>query len=105
MASHNEDEYFAKEDVEKLRKLHKEQMRGIAPAQREEMKKLHASRCPNCGMEMKALPEYQGIKLLRCFECNGVFLEHTDLGKLKKHHESKDHKVVEAILNWFRQEP
>src|SRR3954467_222050 len=99
MTSQNEDEYFARETVEKLRKLHKEQTKQLDAAQLAEAKQQFGNRCPNCGLEMKKLPAYQGVVLMRCFHCGGAFVPPESAEQLKKKSANKEHAVVDAILN------
>jgi hypothetical protein len=100
----DEEEYFARENAEKLRKLHKEQMKGVTSAERDRLKQLHANRCPSCGMEMSKLPPIQGVTLLRCFECGGTFIDPEVAKKLQGHSTRQEHKIVNAILSWFTHE-
>src|SRR5438270_9162814 len=98
MTSHNEEEYFAKENLEKLRKLHHDKVKQLDEAAKAELKSKFSNRCPNCGMEMQKLPAYQGVVLMRCFNCGGAFVPPEASGTLKKKSQAKEHAVVEAIL-------
>ena len=102
MTSHNEDEYFAKESVEKLRKIHHEQMKQLGEKGQAEAKAQFSNRCPNCGLEMKKLPTFKGVTLMRCFNCGGAFVPPEAAEELHKQSQAKQHAVVEAIINWIR---
>ena len=40
-----EDEYFVREDAERIRKLHYEEQRRLKEHEKEELRKLHQGRC------------------------------------------------------------
>lgn len=101
MNSHNEDEYFAKENVEKLRRLHQEEVDKLDDARKAQLKAEFSNRCPSCGLTMQKLPSYQGVTLLRCFNCGGAFVPPEAAEHLKAKSAAKEHAVVEAILNWL----
>jgi hypothetical protein len=104
MTSHNEDEYFAKESVEKLRKLHKDLVKQMGAKAVADAKAQFSNRCPNCGLEMQKLPSYRGVTLLRCFNCGGAFVPAEAAEQIHKHAAAHEHAVVDAILNWLRPE-
>src|SRR6266478_2063449 len=68
-----EEEYFARENAERMRKLAAEQKKSLAQAERDKLKQLHQMRCPKCGMELKEI-EVRGVQVDRCFSCNGTWL-------------------------------
>jgi hypothetical protein len=94
-----EEEYFAREDIEKVRKLHLDAVKHLSLAQKEELKAKHANRCPNCGMEMHKLSGRHGVSLLRCFDCGGTFIDAENAKKALGH--GKKHEVVESMLSLF----
>jgi hypothetical protein len=97
--SNTEDEYFVREDAERLRKLHYEEQKRLRQGEREALRKLHAGRCSNCGALM--VPEQAGgIRILHCPACGGAFLDKAAWDYIQAHADS--HKVVEAVLNWFK---
>lgn len=102
MTSHNEEEYFAKETVEKLRKLHKDQVKQLGEKGLASAKAQFGNRCPNCGIEMQKLPAYRGVTLLRCFNCGGAFVPPEAAEEMHRRSQAKEHAVVDAILNWLR---
>ena len=79
--SHNEDEFFAREDAEKKRKLALAQTKNMAQAEREHLQQLHHMHCPKCGMGMHEVALY-GTMVATCFHCDGVFLAGADLAKV-----------------------
>jgi hypothetical protein len=98
--SNTEEEYFKREDAEKMRKLAAEQKRAMAAAEREALRKQHYMRCPKCGMELKEIA-LKGVQVDRCFGCNGLWLDEGELEKLGKGHEGAD-TVMGAVLRIFR---
>ena len=44
-----EEEYFAREDAERIRKLHAEEQSHLKQSEKDALKKLHGGRCSNCG--------------------------------------------------------
>jgi hypothetical protein len=96
--SSNEDEYFAREDAERLRKLAAEQGKKLAEADREALRKQHFMRCPKCGMELREI-RFRDVQVDRCFSCNGTWLDEGELEKLAKPEEDS---VMGSILRIFR---
>jgi len=80
-ASDTEEEYFARENAERLRKLAAEAKKSLADAERETLRNLHHVRCPKCGMELSEIP-IRGVQVDRCFSCNGTWLDAGELEKL-----------------------
>lgn len=79
--SESEEEYFAREEAEKRRKLVLSETRAMADEERERLRTLHHMRCPKCGMQLTELA-LEGARVDRCFGCNGVFLDEEDVKKL-----------------------
>ena len=91
-----EEEYFARENAEKLRKLAAEQKALLAASDAEAIKKLHFMRCPKCGMELKTV-NYKGLDIDRCFHCHGTWLDSGELEKLA----GSEGGVMASVLNLF----
>jgi len=98
--SNTEDEYFAREDLEKKRKLMLEEAHRMAAAEKERLKQLHWMRCPKDGMELQTVKEGP-VEIDVCLHCGGIFLDQGELEKLREAEESRA-PVVDAVLNWFR---
>jgi uncharacterized protein len=97
--SNVEDEYFAREDAERLRKLHYEEQRRLGQSEKDDLRKLHGGRCSNCGALM--VPEQAGdVRILHCPACGGAFLDKTAWNYLHAH--AEPHSVMGAVLNWFK---
>lgn len=93
-----EDEYFAREEVEKRRKLALEQHKKVEASKKEELQKLHYMRCPKCGMELSTI-QFKGIDIDRCFACGVTVF---DAGELEKIGISEKGGVVKGILGIFK---
>ena len=91
-----EDEYFARENAEQMRKLAAEEHARLAAAEREALRKAHWMRCPKCGMELKPI-RHQGVQIDRCFSCHGTWLA---AGELEKLAGSKG-GVMKSVLDLF----
>ena len=94
-----EDEYFVREDAERIRQLHYQEMRRLKEHEKEELRRLHHGNCSECGMLL--VPEKIGAVLLcHCLNCGGAFLPRRSWEAL--HMAEEPHGVVDAVLNWFR---
>ena len=97
--STNEEEYFKREDAERLRKLHAEEQSRMAAGEREALRQKHAGRCSSCGALM--IPEQAGaLPILHCPACGGAFLDKRAWDFLHAH--AEPHTVMGSVLNWFK---
>lgn len=100
--SNTEEEYFAREEIEKKRKLALQQAAETAAKQREELKQLHYMKCPKCGMDLQTIQQGK-VELDTCFNCHGVFLDAGELDALiNQHGHEGSGKVMGAVLNLFK---
>jgi hypothetical protein len=76
--SDKEEEYFARIEVERKRKIEEERHGKLKDEERRGMKELHFMRCPKCGMELKEI-DFKGIKIDKCFNCEGLWLDAGEL--------------------------
>jgi hypothetical protein len=79
--SEKEEEYFARQAVERMKKE-----AGVRQAQMKEdekmrLKELHYMHCPKCGHPLAEL-DYKGIKIDRCMNCHGVWLDAGELDQV-----------------------
>ncbi len=95
--SNTEEEYFARENAERLRRLAAEQKAALAKAERDELKKRHFMRCPKCGMELQEI-RFRDVQIDRCFSCGGTYL---DAGELEKIAAPEGGTVVKSLLRIF----
>ena len=97
--SDQEEEYFAREDAERLRKLHADEQAQLKAGEKEALRKLHSGRCANCGMLM--VPErIAGATILHCPACGGAFLDRASWDYIHAH--AEPHSVMASVLNWFK---
>lgn len=99
--SSTEEEYFAREDIEKKRKLALKQAEEMEKKKREELKALHHMKCPKCGMDLQALRK-GNVEIDTCFNCNGMWLDAGELQELMKLGSGDKGGVARALLNIFR---
>jgi len=94
-----EDEYFAREDAERVRKLHHEEQRRLKGDEKEALRKLHQGRCSECGAQL--VPEMAGtVVVYHCPACGGAFLPRRSWETLDS--AAEPHSVMASVLNWFK---
>jgi RNA polymerase-binding transcription factor DksA len=101
--SHTEDDYFAREEVEKKRKLAVKVHRDMAADETRRLRDLHHGHCPSCGQKMHEV-KLRDVPVEVCFACNGIFLEHGNIEAFQRQINEGRRGVVAAILNWFSPE-
>jgi hypothetical protein len=82
-ARENEDEYIARMEFERKKKIEEEKHKKLSMAQKTNLKEMHFMRCPKCGMELIEV-EYKGVKVDECSECRGVWLDSGELSAVSK---------------------
>jgi len=95
-----EDDYFARAEYERLKKIAEEREAKMKEQEREELKKLHWMRCPKDGMELIEV-EHMGVHVDKCTHCGGIFL---DAGELEKLLEAgkKEEGLLSKVLWMFQ---
>ena len=78
-----EEEFFARTELERLKKIEEEKQKNIQQQARTRLQELHYMRCPKCGMELIEI-DYKGITVDRCSECDGVWLDAGELATVSK---------------------
>ncbi len=99
--SNTEDEYFAREDIEKKRKLALQQAAELEQKRKDELKKLHWMKCPKCGMDLHTLQKGK-VEIDTCFNCHGVFLDAGELEQILGSGSEQSGTVMKAVLNLFK---
>ena len=74
MTSRNEDEYFAQQNAELLRKQREKQEAAALEAER----KTHYMKCPKDGYDLSS-SEFHGVQIETCPHCTGVWLDAGEL--------------------------
>jgi RNA polymerase-binding transcription factor DksA len=101
--SQPEEDYFAKEDAEKKRKLAHKVRHDMASDEAKRLRHLHHGHCPGCGQQMHEV-KLRGVPVEVCFSCNGIFLQHGQIEAFQRQINEGRRGVVAAILNWFQPE-
>lgn len=78
--SREEDDYFARQEYEKLRDLANKKKGEMADEDTVALKDLHWMHCPKCGHELITIGLH-GVEVDRCEHCNGLWL---DAGELEQ---------------------
>ncbi len=73
-----EEEYIARMEYEGKKKIEEEKHKKLAEEEKMRLKDLHYMRCPKCGMELIEI-DYKGIKIDKCSECEGIWLDAGEL--------------------------
>jgi Pyruvate/2-oxoacid:ferredoxin oxidoreductase delta subunit len=96
-----EEEYFAREDSLKKKKIAAEQAKKLAEKEKQQLKELHWMRCPKCGMELQSI-KFRDVEIDRCYGCGGVWLDDGELDKIAQAEvQEKKGAVMRSILNIF----
>ncbi|MDH4226775.1 MAG: zf-TFIIB domain-containing protein [Deltaproteobacteria bacterium] len=78
-----EDEYFARQEYEKRKKLEAEKQRNLAADEKKRLKELHHMKCPKCGMNLVEI-DFKGIRIDKCTECEGIWLDAGEIDMVAK---------------------
>jgi len=81
--SDKEEEYFSRLELERRKKSEVEKLKQIAEEEKQKLKSLHYMRCPKCGMNLQEI-DYKGIKIDKCFGCEGLWLDAGELDSISK---------------------
>ncbi len=101
--SQTEEDYFAREDAEKKRKLALKVHHEMAGDEARRLRELHRGHCPSCGQQMHEV-KLRNVPVDICFACNGIFLEAKDVEAFQRQINEGRRGVVAAILNWLKPE-
>lgn len=81
--SEKEAEFIARTEFEKRKKIEEEKHRKLKEEEKKKLKELHNMRCPKCGMELIEIG-YKEIKIDKCSECDGIWLDAGELETVSK---------------------
>ena len=98
-ASDTEEEYFARENAERMRKLAAEQKKSLAESEREKLRQLHHMRCPKCGMELKEIDAAAGWRSIGASPATAPGWTRARCEKLAKG--QPENTVMAAVLRVF----
>ena len=77
----NEEEFFAREEAEKLHKIHQEKIKASDQNKAADEKKLHYMKCPKCGYGLEVV-KWRAVEVDKCFRCGVVVLDDGELEQL-----------------------
>jgi rubrerythrin len=83
----HEDEYFHRQDQEKLDKLRSKVGEETAQSEADAAKALHFHKCGKCGSEMGTIL-FKGVEIEKCPDCGAVLLDPGELEQLAGKDES-----------------
>ena len=95
--SEKEEEYFARQEFERKKKLADERERKLKEEERGRLKELHWMHCPKCGRELAEVT-YQGVKIDKCTNCAGIWLDAGELEQLSRQSEG----VIGGLFRVFK---
>jgi rubrerythrin len=95
--SHEEEEYFAKVEMEKRQNLAEKVKEDMANEDLEKLKALHYHHCAKCGFEMHSVV-FKGVTIEKCPHCGGIFLDAEELEQLA----GKEGGFISAVLSIFK---
>ena len=79
--SGQEEEYFARQEYERLKKLAEAERAKLQQEERDALGQAHAMRCPKCGAELVAV-QYREVEVDKCTGCDGIWLDCGELERL-----------------------
>jgi Zn-finger nucleic acid-binding protein len=97
--STSEEEYFARQEVERRRKAAEERQATVRAEERERERALHFMKCPKCGVLLEEIA-FGNIYIDKCFGCEGIWLDKGELEMIQK----KDVGFMDRLLTVFRQD-
>lgn len=95
--SASEEEYFARKEYERLRKLAEAKSAATAAEEAEKRKQFHYMHCPKCGGDLVEI-KFQHIEVDKCTSCEGIWL---DPGELELIIQQEDATIMRRILKVF----
>jgi hypothetical protein len=91
--SRNEEEYFARQEAERLEQSRAETQKVTIESER----KSHYMKCPKCGADLNTV-DYHGVQVDRCPECDGVWFDAGEVESLVE----KDTGVIDVLRSMIR---
>jgi hypothetical protein len=95
--SEKEEEYFARLELQRRRKLEEERHKKIAAEEKRRLKDLHHMHCPKCGMDLSEM-DYKGIKVDKCLSCEGIWLDAGELEQVS----TMEKKALDKLFGVFK---
>jgi uncharacterized protein len=92
----NEEEYFARQEAERRRKVAEERQEKLLAEERERARTLHYMKCPKCGMQLEEIA-FGDVRVDKCFSCEGIWLDKGELEGIRQ----KEGNFMGRLLNVF----
>lgn len=101
--SEKEQEYFLREEMQRLRQLREERRRRREEDERRKLKELHWMHCPKCGVEMATTTMY-AVEVEVCPGCGGIFLDAGELDKvLEENTRGGFAAAIGSLRRWWKE--
>ncbi|HSL99125.1 MAG TPA: zf-TFIIB domain-containing protein [Candidatus Limnocylindria bacterium] len=94
--SESEEEYFARVEFERRKKIEKEKRQSLAGEEKKRLRDLHYMKCPKCGMDLIEV-DYKSVRMDKCPGCEGVWLDLGELDAVAK----MDKSMIDRIFGLF----
>lgn len=95
--SDSEEEYFARQEAERRRKLAAKRQATLQKEERERERALHFMKCPKCGMQLEEIA-FVDIHVDKCFNCEGIWLDNGEIERIQ----AKEAGFVGRLFSVFR---
>jgi hypothetical protein len=95
--SENEEEYFARQEFERLKALALEEEAAKEESKCAKLKDLHHMCCPKCGHTMVEV-ELEGIKVDKCICCKGIYFDNGELEQILEKQPGR--RFLKTIFQW-----
>ncbi len=96
-----EDEYFARQELERRRKWAAEQAAKMATEEKDRIRQQHWMKCPKCGMDLGTI-ELHGVKVDQCANCGGIFFDKGEVEELLQKDRSGQGGMLDRVFSIFR---
>jgi hypothetical protein len=84
-------------EFEEKKKIEEEKHKRLAEEEKKRLRELHSMRCPKCGMNLIEI-DYKEIKIDKCSECDGVWLDAGEMEQVAK----MDKMGLDKLFSVFR---
>jgi hypothetical protein len=91
-----EEEYFARLEVERVRRVSEERQATLLAEERERDRALHFMKCPKCGMQLEEIA-FGDVRVDKCLSCDGLWLDKGELDLIRE----KDGGFMGRLLSMF----
>ncbi|RJP66787.1 MAG: hypothetical protein C4532_15670 [Candidatus Abyssobacteria bacterium SURF_17] len=86
--SKEEEKYFEQKELEQLKKFREEEKARKEAEEQERAQKIHHCKCPKCYGDLEEIVFKKKVRIDKCTQCGGVWLDNGELETLAGHGES-----------------